>query len=158
MQLTITDVTQQRTFSTISAVPGPEQSSAEWITEALYGCGPEQTDYCDLTNFDTADQGEEYAPVPSGKTLLLTGSATMSGVTIGTGSDCLLVEFGCERLVCPRATTERVFRSSGTTRARSLVAGYAGQDGFGSAKMVSPVANGFLKAVGEVSNRLRMAG
>lgn len=80
-RMTITDVTQQWTFSTISAVPGAEQSSAEWITEALYGCGPEQTDYCNLTNFGTADYGQEYAPVPRGNTLLLTGSATVSGVT-----------------------------------------------------------------------------
>jgi hypothetical protein len=130
-KMTITDVTQQWTFSTHSAVSGAEQSSAEWITEATYGCGPMEADYCNLTNFGTADYGKKYAPVPSGNTILLTGSATVSGVTQAVGDftsslqESIMVNSGGDTIMaepnpsCPPEGSLQGVSSTGSTTCTS---------------------------------------
>jgi len=77
----IADETKGWSFTTSSAVPGAQESSAEWIAEAPYGCNT-ASGYCDLSNFGIADYGEEFAPVSN----TVTASATIGGVTNALGS------------------------------------------------------------------------
>ena len=68
------------TFSTTHAVSGAKQVSAEWITEADYGCRTSNK-ICFLSDFGTASYGQDYAPTPE-----MTGYATVGGVTGPLGS------------------------------------------------------------------------
>ena len=68
--LTIADETQHWTFTTSHAVGDAHQSSAEWITERLYGCTT-ANGYCLLSPFGTVDYSGAYATVGSSGSLPL---------------------------------------------------------------------------------------
>jgi hypothetical protein len=72
--VTITDQTQNWTFSTSSSVGSAQQSSAEWIAETPYGCSTPSR-YCLLSDFDMAKYGEDFTLSPN------TASATVNGTT-----------------------------------------------------------------------------
>jgi hypothetical protein len=76
---TITDVTQNWTFTTSSAVNGAKQSSAEWIAETPFGCKT-PGGLCDLADFGVAEYGNHYTNVPN------TEYATVGGQTGALGS------------------------------------------------------------------------
>ena len=77
--VTITDETQGWSFTTTSSVPGAQQSSAEWIAEAPYGCNT-ASGFCQLSDFGTTYYGEKNTSVAN------TAFATVSGLTKPLGS------------------------------------------------------------------------
>jgi hypothetical protein len=90
--VTITNETQNWSFSTSSAANGAKQSSAEWIAETPFGCST-KGGFCDLSDFDIAYYGEKYAPIHN----TVTESATVGGQTGTLGS------FGnaVQEAICP---------------------------------------------------------
>jgi hypothetical protein len=76
--VTITDKTQNWTFTTTSSVPAAQQSSAEWIAETPYGCKT-ASGYCPLSDFGIAYYGYEKTGVSN------TAFATVNGVTQALG-------------------------------------------------------------------------
>jgi hypothetical protein len=77
--VTITDQTQGWSYTTSSTVPGAKLSSAEWISEAPYGCHTPSR-FCELSNFGTVDYGDYLTAVAQ------TSYATVAGVTQPIGS------------------------------------------------------------------------
>ena len=77
--LKISDVTQGWNFTTSHSVGDALQTSAEWITERLFGCSTANR-YCQLSPFGTANYGSHYTRVSD------TAFATVDGVTSPLGS------------------------------------------------------------------------
>lgn len=80
--VTISDKNEGWSFTTSSAVPDAQQSSAEWIAEApaSSGCTTDSDEICPLANFGTMEYGSDYTAVSS------TASATVSGKTGAIGT------------------------------------------------------------------------
>lgn len=95
--VTITDQTRGWSFTTSSSLPGAQQSSAEWIAEAPYGCSA-ASGFCELSDFGIVGFGHEFAPVFNA----FTNSATVCGRTGTLGSfgarvlQAVMVNYPCD--------------------------------------------------------------